>query len=227
MSSPGKMMVAAGAALYGCGCFVQPGQQPQAPPAAELAQVTLEQPQTTASSFEEAPQSSSNWEGIAAGVALGLIVGLAGGASPAKAAGGPGYTGMFLDKNDVCRIRDGCTGEKLQAWAKRNFAKEEKLSAYTQDKKYSTPSTGCGVYKRYGLDFASPMKGNNMGKPGEGYNGDYIVKFVKSPWGGQFKESNEQLESQAEAVKQSFPLGKSGFTWQKAPYKWDKSMWEK
>merc|ERR1711862_480354 len=125
-------------------------------------------------------------EGIAAGLALGLVVGLAGGASPAKAAGGPGYTGMFLDKNDVCRIRDGCTGEKLQAWAKRNFAKEEKMSAYTQDKKYSTPSTGCGVYKKYGLDFASPTPINGMKNPGEGYDGTYLIHERKHPWTGRF-----------------------------------------
>jgi len=221
---PGKMMVATGLALYGTSCFVQPGQQPaHAPAPADVAQVSVQQGAANAGPEDSA--QSSNWESIAAGVALGLVVGLAGAAAPAKAAGGPLVVGMFEDKNDRCVVKEGCVGEKLQKWAKRMITKEEEIVNYKQDPKYSQASTGVGVYKRYGLDYASPIKGNGYRFPGEGYNGEYLIHERRHPWTGYFdypEGFDEKFREQTKGI-----IGKQGFTWQNAPYKWDKSMWEK
>jgi len=225
---PGKMMVAAGLAMYGANCFVQPGQQPQAPPAAEVAQVKFQQQEAVTS--EEAPQSSSSWEGLAVGVALGLAVGLAGAAAPAKAAGGWATTGIMMGNKLECNIHKGCTGEKLEKWAKDTLALEEKATTppggFSQ--KGARPSTGAGVYRKYGLDYASPMKGNGLDQPGSGLDGTYTINETrKHPWNGRFDWSGPDDDAKIKAMAEKLWLNKQGFSWQNSPYKWDKSLWDK
>eukprot|EP00929_Paragymnodinium_shiwhaense_P065234 TRINITY_DN3271_c0_g1_i8.p1 TRINITY_DN3271_c0_g1~~TRINITY_DN3271_c0_g1_i8.p1 ORF type:complete len:225 (+),score=82.20 TRINITY_DN3271_c0_g1_i8:690-1364(+) len=221
-SKTGKMVAAAGLALYGAGCFVQPG--PAARPVLEnmpVAQVSL---QEQAAALDDTVGSAASWQGLAAGAALGLLVGIAGGIQPAKATGGPFTTGMQLGNVLECNIHKGCTGEKLEKWAKEMLAKEEKQSMYTVDPALYQPSTGAGFYKQYNLDLASPMKGNGLDKPGYGTDGRYFINERKHPWIGRFEysKSDEEVLKQAEPI-----LGKKGFSWTNSPYKWDKSVWDK
>eukprot|EP00929_Paragymnodinium_shiwhaense_P065230 TRINITY_DN3271_c0_g1_i4.p1 TRINITY_DN3271_c0_g1~~TRINITY_DN3271_c0_g1_i4.p1 ORF type:complete len:226 (+),score=74.83 TRINITY_DN3271_c0_g1_i4:71-748(+) len=222
-SKTGKVVAAAGLALYGCGCFVQPGQAPRVPEP-RMAVPQLAVAAEAAAAEEAATESSANWQGLAAGAALGLLVGMASGVSSASATGGPFTTGMQLGNVLECNIHKGCTGEKLEKWAKEMLAKEEKQSMYTVDPALYQPSTGAGFYKQYNLDLASPMKGNGLDKPGYGTDGRYFINERKHPWIGRFEysKSDEEVLKQAEPI-----LGKKGFSWTNSPYKWDKSVWDK
>jgi len=89
---------------------------------------------------------------VFAGFILGVIVGLTGvvvGPSAAKA-----QEKTWEEKIKSCRAVDGCSGEKMKKFAKEQY----NLQVRGYDTEPQPKSTGVPTYKKFKMDFASPLE---------------------------------------------------------------------
>eukprot|EP00438_Fugacium_kawagutii_P023859 Skav233773 [mRNA] locus=scaffold780:87193:87810:- [translate_table: standard] len=139
-------------------------------------------------------QTENGWGSLptlVGGVALGLFFSLAT-VAPVRAEeaapAGPSDE-EILAKG--CDIRLDCdTREKQFAWAKAYYRKYNQETD-GKDKKYSQPSTGAGVYRKFKIDWTNP----DPSIP-DTVDGTYPIRDeeFKKVWEGRQKELKERVE---------------------------------
>lgn len=147
-------ILGAGATLTAGGgvLFAQPSSGPRAAPATPV--ISQQQQRVIGEPVAPEGAETSAFQSLLGGLALGLVVALAGVGMP-----GPASAAAAADVSDDFDYRKTPDVKAARAWAKKKAAKwSERQFTPPQDKKYSETSTGAGRYKLYGLDFFSPIK---------------------------------------------------------------------
>jgi len=163
---------------------------------------------------------------LLAGVVLGLIVGLGGIASQPAYAADAAAPEKPLPR--YCILKEGCTGELMERWAKAkiaevdtafgpNFDPYKAQGATGFDARFQKPTTGAGRYKQFKIDFASPHPGIPSADDGRYPNTNQLeVEKFEAPYYKAVKERAEKAGI----------LGKGGKRYERAPYKWEKTPFE-
>mmetsp|Transcript_30991 Transcript_30991/g.41713 ORF Transcript_30991/g.41713 Transcript_30991/m.41713 type:complete len:215 (-) Transcript_30991:161-805(-) len=116
---------------------------------------TQQQPSRPMARFEQAEPVQAedrSVQGLVFGLALGLVVGLAGLGLPGTAKAEEVAAPADYD------IRTGQSQQEQEAWNKAKFKIwADRQFSSPPDKKFSIPTTGAGRYKQFGMDKFSPI----------------------------------------------------------------------
>mmetsp|Transcript_16496 Transcript_16496/g.34489 ORF Transcript_16496/g.34489 Transcript_16496/m.34489 type:complete len:215 (+) Transcript_16496:93-737(+) len=138
VSGPSFLQLAPGAGMPVT--TVNTGQQQAAYPMDEFAHI------------EELQAEGRSWQGLVFGLALGLVIGLAGLGLPGTAKAEDVQAPADYD------IRTGQSEKEQEAWNKAKFKIwADRQFSSAPDKKFSIPTTGAGRYKQFGMDQYSPI----------------------------------------------------------------------